>query len=456
MIAEASARENLEIGILSNIFQDNDLMNLCSLKKEHFYYAKHREIFQIMQELAQQGKEIDVMNVAFFDESKIEAIGGPMYLNQIVDSTPSTASFEYHQRILIEKSILSNASRLFTSFVESSRTGDITDLYKVKSQLDTILDGIVEQEQGEDTSSLIARRYEELQNTREGLSGVDTGFEMVNHTTDGWVLGDLIVVGARPSIGKTALTVDMMIKGVKNDVNSYGTYITCEMSEEQIVNRMFASNSNINLFKLRNAKKFLDSNDWEKLANTIGELSNVSKRFQIVDCYHVEDIRRVVRKTKALNPNKDHVFYIDHLDHVRIDGRFQSKHHEIGEIVHQLKQLARKENVAIVLLCQLSRGVESRQDKHPTMADLRESGTIEQVADVIILLYRDDYYNKSSKMPGVMELIIGKNRNGATKTVLLGFDRETSSFNDLEETKYKFALDVMKEMNEEMKKKKTR
>lgn len=446
MIAELTARQNLEIEILSNILQDNDLMDVCNLNTEHFYYAKHREIFQIIQELAKQNKVIDITNIALFDESKVKAIGGFSYINQIAESSPSSANFEYHQRTLIEKATVGNVTRLFTSFVEASSTGDITNVYEVQKRLGQIIDGAATQDIGEDTSSIMSKRYEEYQIIKDGLSGVDTGFEMLNHTTDGWVLGDLIVVGARPSIGKTALTVDMLVKGVMNDINAYGTYISCEMSEEQIIDRMFASNSKINLFKLRNANKFLTTHEWGTLADTVGELSDISDRFQIKDCYHLEDIRKVVRKTKILNPNKEHVFYIDHLDHIRIGGKFQSKHHEVGEIVHQLKQLARKENVAIVLLCQLSRGVESRQDKHPIMADLRESGTIEQIADVIVLLYRDDYYNESSKMPGIMELIVSKNRNGETKTILLGFNKESSSFYDLSESRYRFGIAALKDM----------
>lgn len=449
MLEQATIRQDLETEILSNIFQDNDLMNGCLLDSEHFYYSKHRAIFKTMQGLSKEGQPIDVTNVALFDEENMEAVGGFSYLNDIAGKSPSTASFDYHQKNLIGKATISKLNSELTRFIElSASEADLSSAYQLQTRLEQILEGATQQEKEETTNELFMRRFEEYQIKRDGLSGVDTGFERLNKTTDGWVLGDLIIVGARPSIGKTALSGEMMVKGIKNDEEAYGTFLSCEMPKEQIIDRIYASNSNINLFKLRNAEKSLSNNEWGILGNTVGELSEIGERFQVLECRHLEEIRKIIRRTVRINPSKKHVFYIDHLDHIRIDGKFQSKHHEVSEIVHELKHMARKEKVAIVLLCQLSRSVESRPDKHPMMSDLRESGTIEQVADVIVLLYRDDYYNKqNSKLPGVMELIIGKNRNGATTTLPLGFRKETSSFYDLDDTRLRFVIDAMKEAN---------
>src|SRR5699024_11952552 len=248
--------------------------------------------------------------------------------------------------------------------------------------------------------------YESVENQKKGLSGYDTGFSDLNTYLNGFQEGDLFISAARPSTGKTAKMLAHASEHCKK--GHIAVIFSLEMSAQSLNKRMISLLGKIDGSKMRNPKQYFNDDDWNRYTQSLGILSEMSLYIYDQSGQKVSFIREKVAKLRKQYPGKQILVMIDYLQLMRSDGRFENKNIEVGEITRSLKELAKEYNVPVYLLSQLSRGVESRQDKRPMMSDIRDSGSVEQDADVIEFLYRDDYYDNESEKDGIIEVIIAK------------------------------------------------
>lgn len=263
------------------------------------------------------------------------------------------------------------------------------------------------------------------------LTGIPTGYDDLNRMTAGLQEGDLIIIGARPSMGKTAFVLNIAFHAAS--AHTATGIFSLEMGEEQLLKRMISSTGNIDATKLKNPKKLCNLKDWEKISQAMGLINDLP--LEIYDKANVtmQEIYAKTRKLKRKYPNKKVLIAIDYLQLIVCDPKHRgNRMQEIGEISRKLKLMARELNVCVVALSQLSRAVESRQDKRPLLSDLRENGQIEQDADLIAFLYREDYYDRETENKNITEIILAKQRNGPVGVVELAFIKEFSKFVNLE------------------------
>lgn len=414
---------------LGSIIQDGSLLDESRLNDRQFIKGEHRSIFKAMKNLREREKEVNLINLVQMGEQDLESFGGISYLNGIFSSVPSINAFTSYERYILEYNITQEAMKYANEFIASARDrNDLQDLSKLIHKINKLES--INISKNENFKEKIKKRYEQhIESPEDGLSGADTGFETINKFTDGWQKGDLIIIGARPSMGKTALILNSALKGSEKGV--FPSIFSIEMAEAQIIDRMIAITARINLMKMRNPNKLFDKRgeDWEKYTHAVGALDKLDMDIRKENT--VAEMRSVVRRNIQQFPNKKHVVIIDFLTLVRSTEKKQSRHHEVEDIILDLKNLATDLNVPVIVLSQLSREVEKRQNKRPMMSDLRESGSIEQTADVIAFLYRADYYNNDTEVKNIVEIDFAKNRNGIIGVIELAFIREYNLFTDL-------------------------
>ena len=412
---------------LGSILKDNSLFDEAMLKPKHFLNPKNRSLYQAMIDLKKAGKDISVIALAHLGESKNIQFGGSEYLGELMNGVPSTNAFKTYERYILDYWTIEEAQVYANEFLENTKeTFDIDDLQTLIQNVNYLESQTVR----ENTSfrELLVRRYQEHEATPANkLSGTDTGFMTLNALTDGWQPGEIIIIGARPSMGKTAFALNGILNACeKSDVMA--TFFSIEMAKGQIVDRLLATKGKINLMKMRNPNKHFNEDERNRYTKAIGELEGLN--IDIRDESSVPEMRAVMRRNVKNNPDLKHVAYIDYLTLIKATKEKQSRHHEVEEIVQDLKQMAKDFNVPVIVLAQLSRNLEQRNNKKPMMSDLRESGAIEQAADGILFLYREDYYSKDAR-EGLTEILIAKQRNGKTGVIDMDFVRETNTFREV-------------------------
>ncbi|MBT2710406.1 replicative DNA helicase [Bacillus sp. ISL-47] len=415
---------------LGSILQDWSLIEEASLQPKHFYHNQHKALFTKMLELKKQGQRVDLYVMSQLGDSAIDSFGGFSYLSELASCVPSISIFYKYQEQIYSFWMIQQAKESVNKFLEEAE--DVIDpilLMELLERLSALELDIVKGR--ESFRELMAARYEEhLSSPESGLSGVDTGYPNLNVLTDGWQHGDLIIIGARPSMGKTAFALNIVLNGCRKD-NIKAMFFSLEMSKEQIVDRLIALAGEINLMKMKNPNKHFSQDDWNRYHRAVAILDKLHLETSLENS--VPAMRALIRKSVRENRNKKHVIIIDFLTLIKPTKRGTSRHHEIEQIVLDLKRMAVELKVPIIVLAQLSRQIEQRQDRRPLMSDLRESGAIEQTADMILFLYRDDYYNQSEKRKGITEIHVAKNRNGAIGKLEMRFIRETNVFKPLNE-----------------------
>jgi replicative DNA helicase len=426
-----------EQAVLGAIFLEPTALTLASeiLIPEDFYRAAHQKIFTVMLKLNDQGKAVDLITVTeeLAASKLIEDTGGVSYLSELAASVPTAANIEYYARIVEEKSLLRRLIRTATGIAQDgyNREDDVTALLSEAEK--SILEVAQRKNAGafHVIKDVLVRTYDniELLNNRKGdITGIATGFAELDRMTAGFQRNDLIIVGARPSVGKTAFALNIA-QNVATKTAENVAIFSLEMGAEQLVMRMLCAEGNINAQNLRTGS--LTDEDWGKLTMAMGSLSNAGIFIDDTPGVRIGDIRSKCRRLK-----QEHglgMILIDYLQLIQGDGRSgENRQQEVSEISRSLKQLARELQVPVIALSQLSRGVEQRQDKRPMMSDIRESGSIEQDADIVAFLYRDDYYDKESENKNIIEIIIAKQRNGPVGTVQLAFVKEYNKFVNLE------------------------
>jgi replicative DNA helicase len=437
--------QNLEAeqSILGSILLENSAINsvLEFLSKDDFYSEAHRKIFRVMVELSDKNEPVDIITLsnALRDKNLLDSVGGTAYLASLVDNVPSAANAANYAKIAKEKAILRG--------LIGSATEIITSCYDTGTDVDQILDR-AEQSIFEISENKVRpafhpireivkdsfRSIEDLYSRKELITGVPTGFEKIDDLTSGLQKSDLIIVAGRPSMGKTAFALNIAQFAAMETQTAVAIF-SLEMSKEQLVFRLLASEAKVDSQRLR--KGFLGETDWPKLTTAAGRLSEAPLFIDDTPAITVLEMKAKSRRLKA--DAGLGLIVVDYIQLMRAGGYRDNREQEISEISRSLKALAKELKVPVIALSQLNRKVEDRTNRRPQMADLRESGAIEQDADVIAFIYRDEVYNKSEDNPekGTAEIIIGKQRNGPTGTVKLAFLEKFTSFENLTHVDHK-------------------
>lgn len=422
----------VEEAFIGSLFLDQELIHDCTIRPEQLYHSRLRTIFSIMKRLVEKGNPVDGLTVA--EEAgaqQLESIGGYHYLSILCDSVPSTAHFSFYQEALkkyyqkrkaVEIAIRIKNEAAVQEDMETILRDGIYDLQRLE-------DHLCVEDQGDITEGLV-NLYHEFAKDQGDISGIPTGFQALDGLTGGFQESDFIIIGARPSVGKTAFALNIALQAAKEDV---AIVFSLEMAKKQLLKRAVSQLGWVSSVKLRNPYRTFNDSDWNGLHQATGSLINLQLHIFDQGGMDVSFIRSNVRKLRRkYGQEKRMLVVIDYLQLIKGDPRLKgNRQAEISEISRELKQVAKESNVVVIALSQLSRAVESRQDKRPMLSDLRDSGQIEQDADVITFLYRDDYYDQESERKDRIEVILAKQRNGPIGTVHLAFHKEFGIFRDL-------------------------
>lgn len=425
-----------ERSVIGSMIMDKDAITMASeiIGSHDFYDQQHGILFDTMLELYNEGKPVDLVTLQnrLKEKDVPPQLSSLEFIRDLVASVPTSANVRYYAQIVKEKAVL---RRLIKVSEEMAN-----DCYLDKEKLDVILDKAerqifdVVQNRGTkefaDIKEIVLRSIDSIEaasKNQGSVTGIATGFYDLDYKTAGLQPSDLILIAARPSMGKTAFALNIA-EYVALRSNITTAIFSLEMSQDQLVKRLLAMNSRVDSQKIRTGS--LSAEEWVSLMESARIIGNSNLIIDDTSAISVSELRSKCRKLK-IEKNLGLVI-IDYLQLMTGSKRTESRQQEISEISRALKSLAREINVPVIALSQLSRAVEQRIDKRPILSDLRESGAIEQDADVVMFIYRDDYYNQDSKEPGVSEIIIGKQRNGPTGTVKLAWQAQYTKFANLE------------------------
>ena len=437
-----------EQSVLGAIILDNEALPKAieALSPDDFYKETHRRLYKSIIALFERSEPIDIVTLTDYlrKSDEIEAVGGISYLSYLANSIPTSANIRYHAKIVSEKSMLRalirTATQITSEVYENSRDVDevidyaqkmifdITDK-RTKISFSPLRDVI------KDTFKMIEHLYDK----KEAITGVPSGFKDIDELTSGFQSGDLIIVGGRPGMGKTAFALNVAGYVAANMRETVAVF-SLEMSKEQLALRMICAESGVNSSSVR--KGFIGKQDWIKLTNAAGRLADAPIFIDDSSMLTALEIRAKARRLK-MEYGMLSLIVVDYLQLMRSMGKFERREQEISDISRSLKALAKELKVPVIALSQLNRAVEQRGEKRPTLADLRESGALEQDADVIIFLYRDEFYNKNNPSnKGKAELIVAKQRNGPTGIVNLTYLADSTKFVDFTDLSYETGEEV--------------
>jgi len=425
-----------ERAVLGSILLHDNQINIVEqiLHPTDFYMLSHQIIYETMLQINSRNKKIDIITLQ--DElnksNNLNNVGNVSYIISLQEDILALGLIEQHAKIIKEKSILRNLINSATQIISNCYAQD-------EQEIDSVLDSaektIFEISQKRVKNNFVQlniwltrtfKHLNDIKTHKEGITGIPSGYKKLDILTSGFQKGDFIVLAARPSMGKTALALSMGLNAAMQDL-CVGIF-SLEMSAEQLTLRLLSAYSGIPHYNIRNAR--VSSDEWKELVNVSAQLSSL--KFFIDDnaIQNIMDIRAKARKLK-MDHNLDFLI-IDYLQLLNSGKKHENRHQEVSDISRALKSLAKELNIPIIALSQLSRAVDSRVDKRPILSDLRESGAIEQDADLIMFLYRDVVYNPETEDPEKAELIIGKHRNGSIGSIDLQFHNQLTLFQDYE------------------------
>lgn len=409
------------------------LHSIDILKPEDFYQKSHQIIFQCILDLFEKSRGVDLVTLTeeLNRKNLLEKIGGVTYLTNLINSVPTAANIEYYIKIIEEKSILrnliNNTTKIISMAYEEKEDAKIL-LDKAEHLVFEISDRNIRQS-FVPIKEIIQDSYEKIEDLyhRGGfITGVPSGYEELDDITTGFQPSELIVVAGRPGMGKTAFCMNIA-QYVSIYKNIPVAIFSLEMSKSQLVQRMLCSEARLDSHNLRKGR--LVEADWAPLSMAAGRLSSSSIFIDDTAGISCLEIRAKARRLKAQCSLG--LVIVDYLQLMQTVGKVENRQQEISEISRSLKGLARELNVPVVAVSQLSRAVEQREERRPRLSDLRESGAIEQDADLVIFIYREEYYKPKTEKKGIAEIIISKQRNGPTGKIELTFIKEYAKFENL-------------------------
>ncbi len=428
-----------ECAVLGGIMLDPEALDRLEgiLNPNHFYIAANGKIFDAIMALASQQNPVDALTVKDYLEraQTLDQCGGEQYLGDLISLIPTSANVKYYAEIVRERAILRELLSVCATISQDVYENPIK---AVAEHLDASESSILAVAESFNQTKpnfvglkeLIQEGYKELQKRYEDqrkITGITTGFSDLDEKTAGLQRGDLIVIAGRPSMGKTAFVMNLAQNAAIRDEGNANVIavFSLEMSAQQISMRLLAAESRVDMSKMRTGSFAPD--DWRKLASGTGKLSEAAIFVDDTPGISVLEVRSKCRRLKREKGRLDMVL-IDYLQLMTGNAKAERKDLEISEMTRSLKSLAKELDVPVLILSQLNRSVDSRADKRPMMSDLRESGAIEQDADVIMFIYRDEVYNKKPENEGLAEIIIAKQRNGPIGTTQLTFLKEFTRF----------------------------
>ena len=426
-----------EQSVLGSMLIDKEVIPVVMeiLRSEDFYRPDHKEIYDVIIELFDRAQPIDLITVSerLKLHGKLELVGGLEYLTNMATAVPTTANVKHYAKLVEEKALL-------RKLIKTS--SDIVDLgYAAGEEVSYILDkaeqGIFDILQKRSSQGFVPikdvlvdtfNKLEELYNNKGHVTGIPTGFNDLDFKTSGLHNSDLILIAARPAMGKTAFALNVAQYAAVHGRVPVAIF-SLEMSKEQLVNRMLCSEAMVDSSKMRTGN--LEDNDWQKVARALAPLSEAPIFIDDTPGISITEIRAKCRRLKL-----EHNIGLVVIDYLQLmqgsRSKSENRQQEISEISRSLKILAKEINIPVITLSQLSRASETRTDHRPILSDLRESGAIEQDADIVMFLYRDDYYNPETEKKNIAEVILAKHRNGSTGTVELVWLGQYTKFANLE------------------------
>ncbi|MBP6042072.1 replicative DNA helicase [Candidatus Saccharibacteria bacterium] len=425
-----------EMSLLGSILLDSEsLVNIADIvEAEDFYENRHEHVYRAIMQQYEKRRPIDVLTVSnrLRDESVLEQAGGSSYLTELVNGVPTAAHAAHYAEIVAHKSTL---RRLIGAAEDITRFGfdEATPMQEVLENAERRLFSVSQRSLKQDIISLESiladsfDRLDELHKDKGQIRGVPTGFTDLDNTLAGLQKSDLIILAARPSMGKTSLAMNIT-QNIAVQQKVPVLFFSLEMSKEQLVDRLLAAEADIDAWALRTGK--LRDEDFERLGHAMGSLSEAP--------IYIDDtpsITALEMRTKARREAQKHplgLIVVDYLQLMSSGSGTDNRVQEISEISRGLKALGRELNVPVLALSQLSRSVESRTPQIPQLSDLRESGSIEQDADVVLFIYREDYYNPETERQNLADILIKKHRNGPTGTVEMYFNKERVQFQTID------------------------
>jgi replicative DNA helicase len=424
-----------ELAVLGSMLLDKEAIGSAIelLDASSFYKEAHRKIYTAIITLYDKSKGVDIVTLVeeLRKADALDDVGGPAYVASIASSIPTAANVEHYARIVREKAILRNLISTATQIVSesygnASAVGEMLDkaermIFDITTKkVDTRFSSI------KDVIKSSIETIDNLYQRKENITGVATGFHDFDVMTAGLQTSDLIVIAGRPSMGKSAL-VSCIAEHVGVIERKPIAFFSLEMSKEQLVQRMLCSHARVDAHKVRTG--FLSQSDWPRLVGAAGKLSESPIYIDDTPGVTVLELRAKARRLKAQYDIG--MVVVDYLQLMQGPSGAENRQQEISEISRSLKALARELSVPLIAVSQLSRAVEQRADRRPQLSDLRESGAIEQDADVVVLLLREEYYNPTEENRGMAEIIVAKQRNGPVGSLKLAFLNEYTRFEDL-------------------------
>jgi replicative DNA helicase len=439
-----------EQSVLGAIIFDNEALPkaLEILSPEDFYRDNHRKLYSAMIELFEKNEPIDIVTLTdhLRKNGLLDSIGGISYLSSLANAVPTSANIRHHAKIVREKAILRSLIQVSTQ-IASKVYEDSTDADEMVDYAERLIFNIADKRTKTTFFSLrniindTFKMIEHLYSKKEAITGIPSGFKDLDVLTSGFQPGDLIIVGGRPGMGKTAFALNIA-QHVGIELKEPVAIFSLEMSKEQLAMRMLCAESMVNASYVR--KGFISKQDWPKLTKAAGKLADAPIFIDDSSAITVLDVRAKARRLKKERGGLS-LIVVDYLQLMKSRGNFERREQEISDISRALKALAKELKIPVIALSQLNRAVEQRGgDKRPGLADLRESGAIEQDADVIIFLYRDEIYNKNNPAnKGKAEVIIAKQRNGPTGVVNLTYLADCTRFVDFTDISYEADEEVI-------------
>jgi len=426
-----------EQSVIGSMLIDKEVIPVVMevLKPEDFYRPDHKEIYDVIIELFDRAQPIDLITVSerLKLHGKLELVGGLEYLTNIATEVPTTANVKHYAKIVEEKSLLRKLIRASSDIVELGFNASEEVSFILDKAEQNIFDILQKRSsQGfvpiKDVLVDTFNKLEELYNNKGHITGIPTGFSDLDFKTSGLHNSDLVLVAARPAMGKTAFALNLAQNAAVHSGIPVAIF-SLEMSKEQLVNRMLCSEAMVDSNKMKTGQ--LEDNDWQKVARALGPLSEAPIFIDDTPGISITEIRAKCRRLKL-----EHNLGLVVIDYLQLmqgsKSRGENRQQEISEISRSLKILAKEINIPVICLSQLSRAAETRTDHRPILSDLRESGAIEQDADIVMFLYRDDYYNPDTEKKNIAEVILAKHRSGSTGTIELVWLGQYTKFANLE------------------------